>query len=78
MTNEELRGRMKTEPFAPIGATAEHRIAKALEYTAFYLGEIESHLSKIAACAEPNTTNLNKTQSHLSRIAEMLPTLLAK
>jgi hypothetical protein len=79
MPLEEARKRMKAQPFSPIpNLSPELRIASALEYTAYYLGEIESHLSKIAAHAEPNTANLSKIAGHVQGIGHMLPTLLAK
>lgn len=52
MTPQEARDRMKAQPFAPLDGSPEFRIATAIEYAAYYLGEIESHLSKIAAQAE--------------------------
>ena len=78
MTPDQLRDRMKANPFAPVGATPDLRIASALEYVAFYLGEIEAHLSVIASETRPNTANATKTAGALMKLAEMLPTLLAK
>jgi len=78
MDATELRKRMAANPFAPNGATPELRVAAAAEYIAYYLGEIESHLSKSAAHQEANTNVLSKISGHLSGISSMLPTLLGK
>lgn len=52
MTNEMDRGRLKmaASPFSPLptGATHEGQVEHALNYIAFYLGEMEKHLAKIA------------------------------
>ena len=44
------RERMKAEPYSPITiGSVEERYSHALTHAAFYLGEIEQHLGKIAA-----------------------------
>lgn len=56
MTNETDRGRLKMAalPFSPLptGASHEGQVEHALNYIAFYLGEMEKHLGRIAG-AEP-------------------------
>lgn len=72
MTPQEARDRMKAQPFAPLDGSPEFRIAIAIEYAAYYLGEIESHLSKIAAHAEPNLLNVSKISEKLGTISQFV------
>ena len=78
MTPAELRERMKANPFAPNGLSPELRIASALEYVAYYLGEIEGHLAHIASETRPNAANATKSAGALTHIAQLLQGLLAK
>ena len=70
------RDRMRANPFAPMGDAAnnEYRKAHSLEYIAFYLGEIEGHLSKIAAQLDARQI----PQSVLRRILRITNTLSRK
>jgi hypothetical protein len=54
MEKEDLaRARMAENPFVPLAnAQPEWAQAHSLNYIAFYLGEIEKHLSKIAHSSE--------------------------
>ena len=70
---------MKAQPFAPVpNLPADLRIAAALEYATYYLSEIEVHLSKIAAHAEPNSSAIGRLASALTGIGNILPHLLNK
>lgn len=79
-TKEQIRERMKAEPFAPdpMVANSEARIARAAEYAAFYLGEIEGHLRHMADRTDDNLASARKAAGNLDLIREMLPTLLGK
>ena len=46
------RERMAAQPFAPADGPVEYHSIHALNYIAFYLGEIEKHLAKIASALE--------------------------
>jgi hypothetical protein len=46
------RERMKAQPFTPSGLTKEHRDSRSLEYIAFYLGEIDGKMERIAKALE--------------------------
>jgi hypothetical protein len=76
--DKELRERMKGRPFAPTEGSTEHRIAAAAEYIAYYLGEIEAHLSKAAAHAEADTPNLSRLATAAVGIQAMLPALIKR
>jgi hypothetical protein len=56
MTNETDRGRQKLagSPFSPLptGASHEGQVEHALNYIAFYLGEMEKHLARLAGAGE--------------------------
>ena len=72
MTPEQEKGRerMKTEPFAPIPiGSVEERHSHAMTYAAFYLGEIEKHLRKIADALD---VNAEKTRLELQAIVRAL------
>jgi hypothetical protein len=71
MTDKEKRERMAAQPFAPIShANAEYRSYHAQEYAAFYLGEIEKHLGRIATLLENGNFNGAKIVSELQDISK--------
>jgi hypothetical protein len=58
------RERMAVRPFVPMG-NAELRIPHAQEYSAFYLGEIATHLEKLAASADKMDQSLKMILSRM-------------
>lgn len=78
MDDKELRERMRGRPFAPFNGSPELRMAVAAEYIAFYLGEIEGHLSRAAASAEADSPNLGRLANAAVGIQAFLPALAAK
>jgi hypothetical protein len=52
------RAMMAAQPFVPADGPVELHSTHALNYIAYYLGEIEKHLSQIAANVE-NLTTIN-------------------
>jgi hypothetical protein len=62
--DKAARERMKTEPYSPITVgSVDERHSHALTYAAFYLGEINQHLGKIAT--ELSALNLNGAKTTL-------------
>ena len=53
------RNRMATNPFVQLtdAANNDYRVAHSLEYIAFYIGETEKHLERIAVQLENNNSN---------------------
>lgn len=79
MDSNLVRDRMAANPFAPVQNSApENRQLHALDYTAFYLGEIEKHLGKIAAELNSGSANGAKIALALTGLQHVLPTLLSK
>jgi len=68
-SNDNLaRERMAANPYAPIqNAQIEFRAPHALEYIAFYLGEIEKHLGKIADGVEKVGANSETMSFQIER-----------
>ena len=66
------RERMKAQPFAPAALQPEFRDSHSLEYIAFYLGEIEGHLAKIASTLQASGANGALIALHLQGIAGAL------
>jgi hypothetical protein len=58
------RERMAVRPFAPVG-NDDFRITHSLEYSAFYLGEIATHLQRLAASAEKMEKSLETILSRM-------------
>jgi hypothetical protein len=81
MDNESklAREELATKPFAPLESShAEHKKQHSLDYIAFYLGEIEKHLSTIANAVDEQTANSNEIRASLNSLQTILPELLAK
>jgi hypothetical protein len=75
MTTEQdklARARM-AEPFVPMGNISnETRDSRSLEYIAFYLGEIEKHLGKIAGQLDSSSSNGVRIATELQGIQRVL------
>jgi hypothetical protein len=81
MDNESklARERLVANPYAPLeSALVEHRKQHSLDYIAFYLGEIEKHISTIANAIGEQTANSNEMRVSLENLQTILPELLAK
>jgi hypothetical protein len=80
LNEDQMRSReaIKTNMFAPASnaMSSEAQRNHALNYVAYYLGEIESHLGKIAAELETANANGAKISLDLHGIAHMIPNLL--
>jgi hypothetical protein len=67
------RERMAANPFAPDpNIASEHQQQHALNYIAFYLGEIEQHLAKIAGAAEATKATGSNMALTLKAISERI------
>jgi methyl-accepting chemotaxis protein len=81
MDNESKAARelLANNPFAPLASVHdEHRKQHSLDYIAFYLGEIERHISAIANAIGEQTANSNEIRVSLESLQTILPELLAK
>jgi methyl-accepting chemotaxis protein len=81
MDNESKLARelLAANPFAPLAsAHAERRKQHSLDYIAFYLREIEKHISTIANAIGEQTANSTEIRVSLESLQTILPELLAK
>ncbi len=73
---------MKSNPFAPLAGSVSHeavdRQTFAMEYIAFYLGEIDKHLAAIAVHSASGSTSSTQIAAELKGLAHVLPTLLKR
>jgi hypothetical protein len=68
------RDRMAANPFFPMtdAANNDYRQSHALEYIAFYLGEINNHMAQIASTLQASGSNGAALVMHLRGIAHSL------
>jgi hypothetical protein len=65
LSDRLARERMAIRPFVPAG-NPDIRETHAQEYSAFYLGEISTHLEKLAASAEKIEKSLDMILSRMN------------
>jgi hypothetical protein len=65
LSDRVARERMAVRPFAPAG-NPDMRLTHAQEYSAFYLGEIATHLERLAASADKREKTLEIILSRIS------------
>ena len=71
------REQMKATPFAPLDSTDyAARQTHAAEYTAFYIGETEKNLERIAVCLENNVANSSKIVAALAGLQTIFPNIM--